>query len=115
MKHNTGLLTKQLKSLGEIIKKNPLVFVLIFTMLTIISLYLSTTIGMNTRIKDLLPEDNPQSKAYTQVTDKFTTASLLLITIEGEHKDEIILAAEKLSRLIKQNKSLSPLIKSAKR
>ena len=69
----------------------------------VLSILAARNIRVTTQIKDMMPEDNPQVESLNQINDEFQGGATLIITIEGESKDEMAACAEAFAREIRNN------------
>ena len=71
--------------------------------LFILSIIAAGNIEMKTEMKDMMPGDDPWIMSYTEIDDLFAGGSNVIITIEGNNKKELAVAAEEIARKIKAN------------
>jgi len=74
--------------------------------LFVLSIVAASTIEVRTQVKDLLPEDNPQVKAFEEVNDLFHGGTVVMITIEGTDRQEMITCAENYAQEVRANPRL---------
>lgn len=78
----------------------------------VLSLIAANNIEMKTEIKDLLPEDNPQIKNYTEIDDLFAGGSNIIVTIEGEDKHGLAQCADSMVEKIKASSDIMKMIRA---
>jgi predicted RND superfamily exporter protein len=61
---------------------------------------LSESLKMETRVLDLLPEDDPASTEYNDIIQQYSSASQIIVGIEGEDRQQMIAFAETLEKRI---------------
>ena len=71
-----------------------------------LSIVAAATIEVRTQIKDLLPEDNPQVKSFEEVDELFHGGTVVMVTIEGSDRQQMIQAAESYAREVRANPRL---------
>jgi predicted RND superfamily exporter protein len=74
--------------------------------LFVLSIIAASTIEVRTQVKDLLPEDNPQVKSFEEVNDLFHGGTVVMITIEGSDRQQMIACAESYAREVRANPRL---------
>jgi len=80
-------------------------------LLVLISLLYSQRIIIRTQLKDLLPESNQRVQSYNRISELFTTSSIIL-SFEGENREEIIQAARDARDFIENDPGISPFIEA---
>jgi predicted RND superfamily exporter protein len=80
----------------------PIVALVLF----VLSIIAASTIEVRTQVKDLLPEENPQVKAFEQVNELFHGGTVVMITIEGTDRRQMIACAENYAREVRTNPRL---------
>ncbi len=78
--------------------------------LFVLSIIAAGTIEVKTQMKDLLPEDNPQVKAFEEVNDRFHGGTVVMITIEGSDRQEMIACAEAYAKEVQANPRLMSFV-----
>jgi len=68
-------------------------------------------ISIVTDAKEMLPQSNPYVQSFNQITEVFTSATML-ITIEGSERKEMIEAARELGQVIEQDQQLSEYVQA---
>jgi predicted RND superfamily exporter protein len=74
--------------------------------LFVLSIVAASTIEVRTQVKDLLPEDNPQVKSFEEVNELFHGGTVVMITIEGSNRQEMIACAESYVQEVRGNPRL---------
>jgi hypothetical protein len=74
--------------------------------LLVLSMVAAGTIEVRTQVKDLLPEDNPQVQAFDEVNDLFHGGTVVMVTIEGSDRREMIACAESYAEEVRANPRL---------
>jgi predicted RND superfamily exporter protein len=74
--------------------------------LFLLSIVAASTIQVKTQVKDLLPEDSPQVKAFDEVNDLFHGGTVVMITIEGSDRQQMIDCAESYAQAVQANPRL---------
>ena len=74
--------------------------------LFVLSILAASTIQVRTQVKDLLPEDNPQVQAFDEVNELFHGGTVVMVTIEGPDRQEMIACAESYAREVRANPRL---------
>ncbi len=98
-----------MRSLANFIFRHTIAVLVVSVSLAIISVVLSFRIQLKTNIKDLLP-NNPNSKAFNEIIDRFQSASSLFLLLEGDEKHTIPFS-RMIVQKIQQNKKLMSYIK----
>lgn len=64
--------------------------------LTVISVGLSEDLRMETRVLDLLPADDPAAVQYNDIINQYSSASQIMVGINGDDRKKMIAVAEKI-------------------
>jgi predicted RND superfamily exporter protein len=80
--------------------------------LFVLSIIAASTIEVKTQVKDLLPEDNPQVKSFEEVDELFHGGTVVIITIEGSDRQEMIACAESYVQEVRANPLLMSYVHS---
>ncbi len=83
-------------ALASITGKYPWLVLLGALVLTVISVGLSGNLRMETRVLDLLPADDPAAVQYNDIIAQYSSASQIMVGINGEDRKEMIAVAEKI-------------------
>jgi len=68
----------------------------------ILSLFAAANIQVETEIKDLLPEENPQIQSYAEIDDLFAGGNNILVTLQGGTRKEMAEAAEEFVGMVRE-------------
>jgi predicted RND superfamily exporter protein len=74
--------------------------------LFVLSIVAASTIEVRTQVKDLLPEESPQVKAFDEVSELFHGGTAVMITIEGTDRRQMIACAESFAEEVRANPRL---------
>jgi predicted RND superfamily exporter protein len=77
---------KILKNLANWHASHPWRMALIVLLLTVIFFAFATQLSVTTRTSDLLPEHDPKVVQFNKIIDEFTTATSLIVFVQGEEK-----------------------------
>lgn len=69
-------------------------------LLSIAAGYLANSLKMETRVLDLLPKNDPASTEYNDIIQQYSSASQILVGIEGKDRKRMIAFAEALEKRI---------------
>ena len=70
--------------------------------LTVLTGALSETLKMETRVLDLVPGDDPAAIEYNEILRQYSSASQLMIGIEGKDREQMIAFADELDKRAKE-------------
>lgn len=103
-----------LESMGRMIARYPVVVLVVAAVLTALGLIGAVSLGMETDLSKLLPEDNPAAQSYTVINDAFKTSSVLVAVVEGADRESTIKAADEFSERLKSDPRTASLVKSTR-
>ncbi len=69
-------------------------------LLSVVGGWLSSSLKMETRVLDLLPADDPASTEYNDIIQQYSSASQIIVGIEGDERRQMIAFAERLEKRI---------------
>jgi hypothetical protein len=78
--------------------KHPWLVMLGALVLTVVSLGLSENLRMETRVLDLLPADDPVAVQYNDIINQYSSASQIMVGINGDDRKEMIALAEEIKK-----------------
>ncbi len=102
---------KVMRGIADFVIKRYKLIPFIAVALFILSIIAAFNIDMKTEMKDMLPDDNPQIQSYIEIYDEFQGGSLILITVEGNDKKQMIDCAEDF---VKETRSREDIMKYVK-
>src|SRR5690554_8221871 len=82
--------------IAEFVIRNHKRIVFMTLILVVLSIISAGNIRVTTKMKDMLPADNPQVKMMDEVDRHFSGGTSLFITVEGDDHDEMVACAEAL-------------------
>ncbi len=97
--------------LGDFIIRHNKIVLVVGVLAAGIAAYFALGIKMNTRINDMLSEDNPRVLAYEKMSEDFGGASMV-VTLEGGTKELMAGAAEDFAAAIRSQPELNRYIRS---
>ncbi len=103
-----------LEATGRAIARRSVPVLAASVFVTALGLWGASRLGVETDIAKMLPEDNPTARSYTEISDAFSTTSVLAVVVEGTNREETILAAESFARNLKTDERTAALVKSVR-
>ncbi|MFC1751780.1 RND family transporter [Thermoproteota archaeon] len=76
-----------LVKLGEFIKKQYKLVLILCGLFTLVSIYWISQLKLTTQMMDMLPADQPEVVAYQDILDNFTGIDTISIAVEGNESD----------------------------
>ena len=101
-----------MSALADFVIRYHKVIPIVALVLFVLSIWAASTIEVKTQVKDLLPEDNPQVEAFDQINELFHGGTVMMITIEGADRRQMIACAEEYVREVQANPSLMSYVHS---
>ncbi len=89
-----------LKRLAKGHVKHPWMVLVIMLLITVLMAGLSTRLTLSPRWSDLLPEDDPRTVHFNQIIDEFTSATSLILVLQG-NEERIKAFADRVAPKIK--------------
>ena len=83
---NESFSHKFMIKLANMIYNHKIKIIIIWVVIFILSIISGSLVEVKTNFKDLLPEDNPRAKKFTEIIDEFKSASTLMVVIQGEER-----------------------------
>ncbi len=87
---------KIFNALAKITGNHPWLVLIGALVLTVAALGLSKNLRMETRVLDLLPADDPASVQYNDIINQYSSASQIMVGINGDDRKEMIAVAEEI-------------------
>jgi len=98
--------------IAEFVIRNHKRIVFVTLILVVLSIISAGNIRVTTKMKDMLPADNPQVKMMDEVDRHFSGGTSLFITVEGDDQDEMVACAEALVTEIESRAELRQYIRT---
>ncbi|MBN1696578.1 MAG: MMPL family transporter [Spirochaetales bacterium] len=98
--------------LGNIVVKYHKIIPFIAGALIVLSILAAMNLELKTELKDMMPENNPKIKMYTELDELFSGGSMIMITFEGTDKAAMATAAERFASEVRNSESLMKNIRS---
>ncbi|HHT06622.1 MAG TPA: MMPL family transporter [Hydrogenispora sp.] len=80
--------------------------------LVVLSIISARNIQVTTKMKDMLPADNPQVQMMDEIDQHFSGGTSLFITIEGDDQEAMVTCAEELATAIEARAELREYIRA---
>ncbi len=103
-----------LERTGSTIARRPVPILAASAVLIGLGLWSAASLGVETDMAKLLPEDNRTAKSFTEISDAFSTTSLLAVAVEGGDRESTIRAAEAFAEKLKTDGRTASLVKSVR-
>lgn len=103
-----------LEATGRAIARRAVPILAASVLVTALGAWGASRLGVETDIAKMLPEDNPTARSYTEISDAFSTTSVLAVVVEGADRAGTIRAAETFARRLKTDERTAALVKSVR-
>ncbi len=80
--------------------RHPWLVIMGGVLLTVVAIFLSENLKMETRVLDLLPTDDPAAIEYNDIIKQYSSASQIMIGISGNEREQMIAFAEELEKQV---------------
>ncbi len=80
--------------------------------LFVLSIIAAGNIQLKTEMKDMMPKDDPWIESYSEIDDLFSGGSNVIITVEGEDKQQLAEVAERIVSEIEANKAVMEITRA---
>ena len=98
--------------LGAWTMRHPAGILAAAAVLTAMSIWAATGLGVETDISQMLPRDNPVARGFSEVSEGFSTTSSLVIVVEGPDRSSLTAAAEVFAARLREDPRTSGLVRS---
>ena len=103
-----------LEAAGRALARKPTPTLLIGALATVLGLFGAARLGVETDIAKMLPEDNRAARSFTEISDAFSTTSMLAIVAEGADRESVIRAAEEFAQALRTDDRTAALVRSTR-
>lgn len=104
-------LDKLMETAGQRTIRHAVPILILTAVITVLSIFGMTKLGVDSDIANLLPSDNPTAKSFTAIAREFQTTSTLIAVIEGSDRETLIASAEDFAFRIESDPRTASLIR----
>jgi hypothetical protein len=103
-----------LERLGRILARRPIPVLAAGAAVAVLSAVAAAGLRIETDIAKMLPADNPAARSFTEISDAFSTTSVLAVVVEGEDREAIARGAEAFAERLKTDRRTADLVRSTR-